>query len=350
MQAKLLRIGSFSFALAALVALVGPPARAADDDAKPKADGDQADTDKPKRKKKAAEGDDTSAAPPADDTAAPKPEGDDEEKPRKRRRRKTEDDEATTETAPKPAKVAAVDDTAGLKEVGPDSYAATSPLGRVKIDRELPTEVGHWGWSWFGDANMLSGAATGGDFKISMVGVRNWISPKIGWEAGTGLTVTKAAGPGAPTQYCWGFTGGLLYSLARYQYVNIFAAGHAVLVPVCDPTGTTTDPTTGTKVSGASVFQFGLSAEVAVEIFLDAFQIFHEGPMVKTSRSMSITFGSGLALRYTHYGDQTVTLPDGTSTSGGAASASNMSTTSVVNSMSNFAGTPTGSVAFTYYF
>jgi hypothetical protein len=347
MRSKLLRSGSILFAFATFVAVIAPSVRAADEEPKGKAEGDE-DGEKPKkRKKKAAEGEETPG-----EAAKPKGEGEgdeDGEKPKKRKKKKDEGDE---EEGAKPAKAApVVDETAGLKEIGTDSVAATSPLGRVKIDNHLPTEVGKWGWTWFGDSSFGPTTPTGGDIKISMVGVRNWFSPKMGWEAGTGLTVSKAAGDGAPTNVCWGFTGGVLYSLARYEYVNVFAAGRAVLVPYCKPTGDTTDPVTNNKTSPGSIFQFGVSGEVAVEIFLDAFQPFHAGPFLKTSRSMSITFGSGLSIRYTKIGDTTFTPGDGSaSTSAGATSSMGVNTTNVVNGVSNFVGSPTGSVAFTYYF
>lgn len=346
MRSKLLRSGSILFAFASFVALIAPPARAADEDPKTKTDGDE-DGDKPKKRKKKAEGDEATG-----DAAKPKgeDEGDeDADKPKKRRRAKKEDGDE--EEGAKPAKAAAVDETAGLKEIGTDSVAATSPIGRVKIDNHLPTEVGKWGWSWFGDSSFGPTSPTGGDIKISMVGVRNWFSPKMGWEAGTGLTLSKAAGDGAPTNYCWGFTGGMLYSLARYEYVNVFAAGRAVIVPFCKPQGETTDPVANVTTSPGSIFQLGLSGEVAVEIFLDAFQIFHTGPMIKTSRSMSITFGSGLSIRYTKIGDTTVTdNATGASTTAGSGSSTGVNTTNVVSGASNFVGSPTGSVAFTYYF
>ncbi len=344
MRSKLLRFGSVVFAFGTFVALIAPPLRAADEEPKPKSEGEE-DGEKPKkRKKKAAEGEEGTAP-----EAKPKGDGDDEDGEKPKKRRKAKKDEDAEEEGAKPAKAPAVDDTAGLKEIGTDSVAATSPIGRVRIDNHLPTEVGKWGWTWFGDTN-FGPTTTGGDFKISMVGVRNWFSPKMGWEAGTGLTLSKAAGDGAPTNYCWGFTGGLLYSLARYEYVNVFAAGRAVIVPFCKPNGETTDPASGTKVAPGSLFQFGLSGEVAVEIFLDAFQPFHAGPFLKTSRSMSITFGSGLSIRYTKIGDTTTTLADGTSTSAGATSSASVNTSNVVNGLSNFVGSPTGSVAFTYYF
>jgi hypothetical protein len=345
MRSKVLRIGSMSFALAMLVATVAPVAFAADEGT----DGEEA--PKKKKKKKAEEG--------TGEEATPKPEkaeGEDgeAEQPKKKKKKKAEGEDGEAEEAkPKPAP--AVDETAGLKEVGPDSYAATSPLGRVKIDRELPTEVGKWGWTWFGDSDVLSGlvSPTGGgtpSFKMSNVGVRNWFSPKMGWEAGLGLTVNKAAGDGAPTLYCAGLNGGILYSLARYEYVNVFAAGRLALVPFCNPIGKSTNAA-GDSVEGPSVFQLGLSGEVAVEIFLDAFQLFHSGPMLKTSRSISITLGSGLSIRYTKYGDTKTTLAaTGETTSVSNGSNMNISTTGVVSGSSSVFGTPTGSVALTYYF
>lgn len=345
MRSKVLRIGSITFALAMLVATVAPAAFAAEE-------GTEGGEETPKKKKKKAEeGGGEEATPPK----AEGEEGDGEQPKKKKRKKKVDDEAGEEEGAAKPAKAAAVDETAGLKEIGTDSYAASSPLGRVKIDRELPTEVGKWGWSWFGDSDVLSGLVSPGgggvgSFKMSNVGVRNWFSPKMGFEAGMGLSVTKAAGEGAPTLYCMGVNGGLLYSLARYEFVNVFAAGRMSLVPFCSPTGKTTDATTGTTFEGPSVFQLGLSGEVAVEIFLDAFQIFHTGPMIKTSRSMSITLGSGLAIRYTKYGDSKTTLADGTSTSVSNGSNMGINTTGVVSGGSSVFGTPTGSVAFTYYF
>lgn len=202
-------------------------------------------------------------------------------------------------------------------------YTVQTPEGPVTIDRTMPSEVGKWGWSWFGNHNFWPpGSSTSSTFDISLVGVRHWATPKWGWEGAVGLVVSKPVAGTTITSL--GMQGGLLYSLARYEYLNIFAAGHALLVPYGHPE------------SGVHVFQMALSGEVAAEFFLDGLQLFHSGPMLRTSHAVSVTFGLGLGFDYASY-----------SGSGGSESTAKLATGSASDVIN---GLTTGSLALTYYF
>jgi hypothetical protein len=201
------------------------------------------------------------------------------------------------------------------------TYTVASAVGPVSIDRAVPTEVGRWGWSWFGNHNWLPGVPGAPDQTISMVGVRHWLTDKYGFEGAAGIVVDGTQGP---TYTCFGLQGAGLYSLARYEYLNVFAAGRLLIVPYGNPSG------------GVSVFQFGMQGEVAAEFFLDGLQLFHSGPMVRTSRSLSVTVGIGLGFDFTKF-----------SGGGGSVSGAKFATTGA-SDIAN--GTTSGTVALTYYF
>jgi hypothetical protein len=205
----------------------------------------------------------------------------------------------------------------------PYPYVVQTSEGPVTIDRTMPSEVGKWGWSWFGNHNFGPPGSSDSTFDLSLVGVRHWATPKWGWEGALGLVVSKPAGGTTITSF--GAQGGLLYSLARYEYLNIFAAGHALFVPYGHPE------------KGVHVFQMALSGEVAAEFFLDGLQLFHSGPMLRTSHALSITFGLGLGFDYSNY-----------SASGGGSESSAKLATGSASDVIN--GLTTGSLALTYYF
>ena len=207
----------------------------------------------------------------------------------------------------------------------PYPYTVQTEKGPVTIDRTMPSEVGKWGWSWFGNHNF--GPTIGGtdsNFDLSLIGVRHWATPQWGWEGAMGLVVWSPEGANT-TIASFGMQGGLLYSLARYEYLNIFAAGHALLVPYGHPE------------KGVHVTQFALSGEVAAEFFLDGLQLFHQGPMLRTSHAISVTFGLGLGFDYSSY-----------SVSGGPSSSDTKLATGSVSDVAK--GLTTGSLALTYYF
>lgn len=205
------------------------------------------------------------------------------------------------------------------------AYVVESEAGPVTIKRSLPTEVGRWGWSIYGNHGVGIPSAADSDMSISMVGVRRWVSPKFGWEAATGLVINSPPGEGAETTAALGVQGALLYSLARYEYLNIFAAGRGLLVPYSHP------------APGVGMFQFGLSGEVAAELFLDGLQLFHAGPLLRTSRALSVTVGFGLGMKVSHV------FVEG----GDGATEFNLGTTKADDLVNGFT---TGTLAITYYF
>jgi hypothetical protein len=176
MRSKLLRFGSVLFACATFVAVIAPPVRAADEEPKPKAEGDE-DGEKPKkRKKKAAEGDTAPA-----DEAKPKAEGEgdeDGEKPKKRRKKKEDADE---EEGAKPAKPAKPATPPPPPEAGPTDHARH--VGRFGI--------GYFG-SFGGTLATVTTTATGTtvtpvDVSAPLVGVRYWLQPGLALDVALGF-------------------------------------------------------------------------------------------------------------------------------------------------------------------
>jgi hypothetical protein len=181
-----------------------------------------------------------------------------------------------------------------MDDTAPPSDEVTtvdSPHGPVDITRPLKSEVGRWGFTMMGsralgleDFGIPADDPGVGESRVDIttIGLRYWY-PSIGWEAGLGLTVLSrndtVSGDGTAAGFA--LQGGLLISLARYEYANVFVPIRLALTPFA--TGTGSDP-------AVTWFQLGFTGQIALELFADALDF------IRTSRALSFTLGMGVGL------------------------------------------------------
>lgn len=246
-------------------------------------------------------------------------------------------------SASAPAASASPQATAKVQPLAPGAYTVDSPRGPVEINGPLQSEVGRFGFTWFGTRDVAEalGAAS---VDLSTVGIRYWFQPRFGFEAGLGLTMIKAndeadlfpgnpTGPDGATAVGFGLQGAFLVSLARYEYVNVFFAPRLILTPKASPFSDGDDD----SEDGVSFFQAGFAGEIALELFLDMFDF------IRTSRAVSITLGMGLGFDYVKlsFEDSDIDVSENQTT---------FQTQGIDKSLGTFSGSTTGTFGFTYYF